>query len=62
MVKLPGYARIDAALFYKPIETFDLQLNVENLGDSEYVVNAHNNNNITPGSPLSLRLSARLRF
>jgi outer membrane receptor for monomeric catechols len=39
-----------------------LQLNLENVFDKEYFVSAHNDNNITPGSPRAAYLSARFRF
>jgi catecholate siderophore receptor len=60
--RLPAFTRVDAALFYNPSETLQLQLNVENLFDTDYFADAHNNNNITPGAPLNARLTARLRF
>lgn len=62
MVTLPGYARVDAAAYYKASKNLDLQLNIENLTDRDYVVNAHNNQNITPGSPIAARLSAIYTF
>ena len=61
-VKLPGYGRVDAAVFYNASKQLKVQLNVENLLNREYVVNAHNNNNITPGSPIAARVSATYRF
>lgn len=61
-VVMPGYARFDAAAYYQVNEDLKLQLNVENLTDREYIVNAHNNNNLTPGTPLSARVTASYRF
>lgn len=52
---LPGYTRYDAAVFAKFSEKLRLQVNLENLTGKEYVLNAHNNNNITPGSPFTGR-------
>jgi catecholate siderophore receptor len=52
---LPGYTRYDAAIFAKFSEKLRLQVNLENLTNKEYALNAHNNNNITPGSPLTGR-------
>jgi catecholate siderophore receptor len=52
---LPGYTRYDAAIFAKFSEKLRLQVNLENLTNKEYVLNAHNNNNITPGSPFTGR-------
>ncbi|WP_022955394.1 TonB-dependent receptor [Perlucidibaca piscinae] len=62
VVTLPGYARVDAAAYYKASKSLDLQLNIENLTDRDYFVNAHNDNNITPGSPIAARLSATYTF
>lgn len=61
-VRLPGYGRVDAAVFYNASSKLKLQLNIENLLNREYAVNAHNNNNIMPGSPIAARLSATYRF
>lgn len=61
-VKIPGYYRVDAAAYYKASDALALQLNIENLTDREYFVNAHNNQNITPGSPIAARLSATYKF
>lgn len=52
---LPGYTRYDAAIFAKFNEKLRLQVNLENLTNKEYAINAHNNNNITPGSPFTGR-------
>lgn len=60
-VKLPSYTRLDAALFYAVNDTVDLQLNVENLTGEEYWYTAHNDNNITPGSPPGVRVGLTLR-
>ncbi|WP_198341590.1 TonB-dependent receptor [Perlucidibaca aquatica] len=61
-VKLPGYGRVDAAAFLNASKNLQLQLNIENLLNRDYYVNAHNNNNITPGSPIAARLSATYKF
>lgn len=60
-VVLPSYSRLDAALFYTLSDAIDLQLNVENLTGEEYWYTAHNDNNITPGAPLGVRLGLTLR-
>jgi catecholate siderophore receptor len=52
---LPGYTRYDAAIYGKFSEKIRLQVNLENLTNKEYVLYAHNNNNITPGSPITGR-------
>jgi len=56
-VTLPGYTRVDAAIYYTLSERFEAQLNVENLFDQTYFPTAHNDNNITPGSPRAFRVS-----
>jgi catecholate siderophore receptor len=62
LVRLPGYARLDAAVYYRINADLDLQLNVENLLDAHYFLTAHSNTNIMPGSPLSARLAVNARF
>lgn len=54
-VELPGYTRVDAAVYAKLDKSLRLQFNVENVLDKEYYLYAHNNNNITPGSPIAGR-------
>lgn len=61
-VLLPGYARLDAALYMNVSKKLKLQLNLENLLDEEYAQSAHNSNNIMPGSPLAARATATLSF
>lgn len=61
-VLLPGYTKADAALFYNVNARVRAQLNVENILDSIYFPMAHNNTNITPGTPRALRLSLTTRF
>lgn len=62
LVKLPRYARLDAALFYKITEKIDLQVNIENLTNERYFIFAHSNTNITPGSPTSARAALNVKF
>ena len=59
---LPGYARLDGALFYKLTDGIEAQLNVENLTDRSYFPTAHNDNNIAPGTPRTARLSLKAEF
>ena len=61
-MRIPGFNRLDAAVFCRVNDRLRAQLNVENLLDREYFASAHNNNNITPGSPLAVRLSVSTRF
>lgn len=61
-VILPGYARLDAAVYGKVNKNLRLQVNLENLLNKQYALYAHNNNNITPGSPISARASLIYSF
>ena len=61
-VRLDGYTRVDGALFYTHSPRLKAQLNIENLLGEDYIVNAHNDNNLLPGAPLSALLSATLSF
>jgi catecholate siderophore receptor len=60
--RLPGFTRVDAALFFDLSEAVQIQANVENLFNTDYFSDAHNNNNITPGAPINGRVTVRLRF
>lgn len=61
-VTLPRWTRADAAVFYALTSNLRAQVNVENLLDARYFPNAHNNTNITPGSPRGVRLALTTSF
>jgi len=61
-VTLPGYARVDAALYVPLAGGVRLQANVENVFDRRYYVNADSNTNISPGSPRALRVGLTAAF
>jgi len=61
-VTLPGYTRVDGAVFMTFNGKFGAQLNVENLFDKSYYLNADNNNNITPGAPRAVRVTLHAKF
>ncbi|KAA2285014.1 TonB-dependent receptor [Arenimonas fontis] len=61
-VTLKSFTRYDAALYYTPSERVEVQLNVENLFDKRYFVSAHNDNNLSPGSPRAAYVSLTLNF
>ena len=61
-VTLPSFTRVDGALYYRLSKQYRLQLNVENLFDKKYWASAHNDNNITPGAPRSIKLSLFASF
>ena len=60
--RLPAFTRVDAAAFYRVSDAVELQLNIENLLDTTYFPDAHNNNNISTGAPLNARLTLGVRF
>jgi catecholate siderophore receptor len=59
---LPGYTRYDAAIFGKLSEKVRLQINLENITNKDYALYAHNNQNITPGSPITGRATLIYNF
>lgn len=61
-VTLPGYTRLDGALYFTLNARIGLQLNVENLLGVHYYPVAHNDNNISPGAPRGAQLSLALDF
>jgi catecholate siderophore receptor len=61
-VKLPGYARLDAAIYANINKQTKLQLNIENLLDKIYYQSAHNNYNIMYGYPLTARATVTYTF
>jgi catecholate siderophore receptor len=60
--KLPAFTRIDAAFYYDVSDTVKLQMNIENLFDTNYYSDAHNNNNISTGAPINGRFTIRAQF
>ncbi|GLC28014.1 TonB-dependent siderophore receptor [Roseisolibacter agri] len=61
-VTLPGFTRVDGALFLSLGAHARAQLNVENLLDARYYATSHGNNNIMPGAPRTLRLTLSTGF
>jgi catecholate siderophore receptor len=61
-VTLPGFTRADAGVYFTPNARWRFQVNIENLLDETYYANAHNNNNISPGSPFAVRAGVTARF
>ncbi|MRW84610.1 TonB-dependent siderophore receptor [Pseudoduganella sp. FT26W] len=62
LVQLPGYARLDASLYYQFNPRNRLQISVENLFDRGYYASSYNDNNISPGTPRALRIGLHSRF
>src|SRR5262249_16631378 len=61
-VVLPGYTRVDAAGFVKLTHRLRAQINVENLFDKVYFINADSNTNISPGFPRAVRVGLTAVF
>jgi catecholate siderophore receptor len=61
-VKLPGFLRADAAVYYRLAAGMALQVNVENLFDRRYILTADGNNNISPGSTRAVRARLTTTF
>lgn len=61
-VVLPAYTRVDAAVYYRINDDVKMQVNVENVLDETYWGTAHNDNNITPGAPRSVRVTLTSMF
>ena len=61
-VIMPSYTRVDAAAYYQLTDDLSVQLNLENLTGETYAVSSHNDNNITPGAPLTAKVTLSARF
>jgi catecholate siderophore receptor len=61
-VNLPGYTRLDGALYAKIDKNLRFQMNIENVLNRHYFSSASSNNNITPGSPIAIRISIISNF
>jgi len=61
-VKLPGYVRVDAALFYTLPHGIETQINVENLFGAHYFPSSNGDNNIAPGAPRAIKATVGYRF
>jgi len=59
---LPSYTRVDASAYYDVSEKLRIQINIENLTDTEYFPNAHTANNITVGAPINAVLTLTGKF
>ena len=61
-VTLPGYARVDAAAYYKVMRGVEAQVNIENIFGADYFPMTNGDNNIAPGAPRSVKAQLRLGF
>jgi catecholate siderophore receptor len=62
LVKLPGYARVDGALYYKLPRGVEAQVNLENILGADYFPTANSDNNIAPGAPRAIKATLGYRF
>ncbi len=61
-VYLPGFTRLDSAVYYKQSDQLKWQINIENITDKYYYSTANNDNNISIGSPRAVKISAHINF
>ena len=61
-VKVPGFTRVDGAMFWRLNKFVRAQLNVENIFGAKYYPSADGNNNITIGSPRAARFTLTSNF
>lgn len=61
-VTLPSFLEFNGALYLALARQVRLQAYLENLTGVRYYATAHNNNNITPGSPRAVRVSLASSF
>jgi len=59
-VELPAFTRVDLAGYVRLTRGIEAQIHVENLLGEDYFASAHNDNNIMPGAPRTVK--AALRF
>ncbi len=61
LATLPAYARVDAAFFFRRAR-FDLQANLQNLGNIRYFDAAQSDFQIYPAAPINASITTRWRF
>jgi len=61
-VTLPGYVRGDLAAYLTLARPLRLQVNVENVLNARYYINADSNTNISPGLPRTVRVGLTTTF
>ena len=61
-VELPDFTRVDAAIYYYITEDTRVQVNIENLLNTDYFPDAHNNDNISTGEPINARFTVTTQF
>jgi catecholate siderophore receptor len=61
-VRVPGFTRVDGAVFWRLNKFVRAQVNVENIFGAKYYPSADANNNITIGSPRAFRFTLTTNF
>jgi len=61
-VEVPDYVRFDASAYYDVSDDLRLQVNIENVFDTDYFPDAHSNDNISTGKPLNVRFTVSGQF
>jgi catecholate siderophore receptor len=61
-VRVPGYTRVDGAVFWRLNKFTKAQINVENIFGAKYYPSADGNNNIMIGSPRAVRFVLTTNF
>ena len=61
-VQVPGFTRVDGAVFWRLNKYVRAQVNVENIFGAKYYPSADGNNNITIGSPRAARFVLTTNF
>ena len=61
-VKLPGYTRLDGAIYYKLPVGIEAQVNFENILGAHYFATANSDNNIAPGAPRTVKATLGYTF
>lgn len=60
--RLPSYTRVDAAIYYEWSDDWRIQLNVENLGNTDYYPSSHSTHQATVGAPFNARIAITKDF
>ncbi len=61
LAKLPGYSRVDASVFYRR-SRYEVQANVQNVGNIRYYDAAQSDYQIYPAAPVNGAVTVRYRF
>ena len=61
LARLPGYARVDASVFYRAAR-YDVQVNIQNVGNRRFYDAAQSDYQIYPAAPVSGTATIRYRF